>query len=136
MFFLEFHNFNVCWINFFSRRQVSFLLKKEDNPQLYIWHQQKTVEETSVMIGGWFVCSETCNAMDAIYALQRQLELTDMECPGIPWVAVIKNCNRFVQSLNKRFGFEEMDKEHHLFNIAHQCFPSANPKDYKLIVRI
>ena len=75
-----------------------------------------------LLIGGWFVCSEACTGFDAVHALYKQLEITDKEFPGLPWVAVIRKSNQFVVSLNKRFGFKIMDKNHSLFKIAKKCF--------------
>ena len=110
--------------------RISFLLKKSGQPLLYIWHLPRTVEGTTVLTGGWFVCSESCTAVDALHALNRQLELTDKEFPGLPWVAVIRKTNCFVLSLNKRFGFKIMDESHPLFRVAGQCFPSASFEDF------
>jgi len=115
--------------------RISFLLKKSGQPLLYIWHMPRTVEGTTVLIGGWFVCSESCTAVDTLHALNRQLELTDKEFPGLPWVAVIRKTNRFVLSLNKRFGFEIMDENHPLFWVAGQCFPSASFEDFNYLYR-
>jgi hypothetical protein len=115
--------------------RISFLLKKGGQPLLYIWHLPRTVEGTSVLTGGWFVCSESCTAVDTLNALSQQLEITDKEFSGLPWVAVIKKTNRYVLSLNKRFGFEIMDESHPLFRVAGQCFPSASFKNFNYLYR-
>ena len=122
----------LWWIN---NERVSYVLKKRDNSLLYIWHQLKKIDGTTVLIGGWFVCSDDCNVVDVIYALNRQLEITDKEFRGIPWVAVIKKSNIFVQTLNKRFGFKLQDKNHYLFDINSRCFPYANSKNFNLFSR-
>jgi spore coat polysaccharide biosynthesis predicted glycosyltransferase SpsG len=116
-------------------RRISFLLKKGGQPLLYIWHMPRTIDETTVLTGGWFVCSEFCAALDALYALNLQLQLTDKEFSGLPWVAVIRKTNRFVMSLNKRFEFEIMDENHHLFQVACKCFPSATKEDFNYLFR-
>jgi hypothetical protein len=122
----------LWWLN---TERLSYLLRKDEQPQLYIWHIPRTVEGISVLTGGWFVCSKSCTAVDAIQGLKNQLEITDKEFPGLPWVAVIKKTNRFVMSLNKRFGFEIMDKYHPLFQVTGQCFPSANFEDFNYLYR-
>jgi UDP-2,4-diacetamido-2,4,6-trideoxy-beta-L-altropyranose hydrolase len=116
-------------------RRVSFLFKKGSHPLLYIWHLPRTIDETTVLTGGWFVCSEFCTALDALYVLNQQLQLTDEEFPGLPWVAVIRKTNQYVMSLNKRFGFEIMDENHHLFQVACKSFPSATREDFNYLFR-
>ena len=115
--------------------RISFLLKKKGKPLLYIWHQPKTIEGITVLIGGWFVCSGSCNGLDALHALNQQLEITDKEFPDLPWVEVIRKNNQFVMSLNKRFGFEIMDESHPLFRVAKQCFPLASFENFNYLFR-
>jgi spore coat polysaccharide biosynthesis predicted glycosyltransferase SpsG len=122
----------LWWLN---TKRLSYLLRKDEKPKLYIWHLPRTVEGTTVLTGGWFVCSETCTAFDALHGLKRQLELTDKLFKGVTWVAVIKRTNHFVMSLNKRFGFEIMDKSHPLFRIAGQCFPYAKTEEFHFLTR-
>ena len=64
------------------------------------------------MVCGW----RFNRALDALNALQMQLEYTDRRYPDIPWVAVIRKTNKFTLSLNQRFQFEIMNTKHRLFD--------------------
>ena len=117
----------IWWL---KSTRVSYLLKKAGQPLLYIWHQPRTIDGVTVLVGGWFVCSGLCGPVDALYALNQQLLLTDREFSGIPWVAVIKKTNRYVQSLNKRLGFELLDQESSLYGVAKACFPHSTSDEF------
>jgi len=117
----------LWWLK--SKRK-SYVLKKDGEPLLYIWHQPRTFDGTTVLVGGWFVCSELCGAVDALYALNKQLMLTDEDYPGLPWVAVIKKTNRYVQALNKRLGFDVMSNDNRLYEIVRRCFPKSAPEEF------
>jgi len=117
----------LWWLK--SKRE-SYLLKKDGDPILYIWHQPRTIKGVTFLIGGWFVCSKSCGAVDALYALNRQLAITCEKYPELPWVAVIKKTNRYVQALNERLGFRIIPPGHLLHDLAKISFPNALPKDF------
>jgi len=110
----------------FRSERISYQLQRGSEALLYIWHQLRTIDGTTVLVGGWFVCSDNCGSIDALYGLSQQLAITDKEYPGVPWVAVIKKTNQFVRSLNHRLGFSEMPEAHSLYGVVQQCFPLAS----------
>ncbi|MDB4805350.1 UDP-2,4-diacetamido-2,4,6-trideoxy-beta-L-altropyranose hydrolase [bacterium] len=122
----------IWW--FRDNKRVSYLLKRGDEPLLYIWHHLKQSNSQNVLIGGWFVCSKQSGPMDAMYALTQQLSITRNEFPNTPWVAVIHNNNRFVQHLNERLGFEQIGPEDKMFAVVNDCFPMANPDVFRYYV--
>jgi len=125
-------NHYIWW---FKNDRSSFVLKKDNEPLLYIWHQLKIVNGIQVLIGGWFPCNESCSSFDIIYALNWQLVKTDKQFPFIPWVAVIKKTNNFVKLLNKRFSFKLISEDDVLFSITSECFPHATITDFDYFYR-
>jgi spore coat polysaccharide biosynthesis predicted glycosyltransferase SpsG len=119
----------------FKSERVSFLLKNNDDPMLYIWHQIKIIREIKVLVGGWFVCTENCGPVDAMYALEQQIKITDEDYPGIPWVAVIKKTNKYVDLLNRKMGFIELKDNELMFQITQECFPFATQNEFKYYSR-
>lgn len=119
----------------FQSRRESYLLSRENCPLLYIWHQTESIENTNVLYGGWFTCTDQCNAIDVMYALKRQLGLTDQKYPDFPWIAVIKRHNRFVLRMNQKFGFEVIDHEHQLLPAIKQIFSKASYDKFHYLVR-
>jgi hypothetical protein len=99
-------------------------------PLLYIWHQAKVIQGITVLVGGWFVCTSECGPMDAMYALDRQLQITDKDFPGTPWVAVIKKTNKYVQILSKRMGFFELKDGELMYDVVQECFPLATSNEF------
>ena len=125
-------NHYIWWL---KNERSSFVLKKGDDLMLYIWHQLRVVDDVTVLVGGWFSCVEHCAAVDVIYALNWQLEHTGKYYPSIPWVAIIKKTNRFVKLLNKRFGFELINKDNELFDITSECFPNVTTREFDYFCR-
>ena len=117
----------IWWL---TSERVSYLLNKDEKPMLYIWHQIKLIRGLTILVGGWFVCNEECGPVDSMYALDQQLQITDKNFPGIPWVAVIKKTNRYVQLLNKRVGFLELKESDLMYQIAKNCFPFATTNEF------
>lgn len=122
----------IWWL---TTSRVSYLLSKSGLPLLYFWHQVRDADGRRVLIGGWHVCSHSCGPLDVLYALDYQLRTADRELPGVPWVAVIKNSNRFVQSLNRRCGFKRLEQESGLARAAEQCFPTADRGEFSFFWR-
>ncbi len=123
----------IWWLQ--CNRRKSYELQRDGRSLLYIWHQRVTIDSATVLIGGWFVASSECSPMDAMAALGQQLEITDQDYPGIPWVAVIHRENRFVQQMNRRFGFELIESDDLLFSITQACFPKATVEEFFYYVR-
>jgi hypothetical protein len=124
----------VGWLDhyiwWFKSQRISYILKKGDKPLLYIWHQTRFIQGVTVLVGGWFVCTSETGPMDSMYALNQQLRITDQDFIGIPWVAVIKKTNKYVQSLSKRMGFIELKDNNTMHKITQECFPFATQKDF------
>lgn len=123
----------IWWLR--DNHRDSYLLERDGEPLLYIWHLKFLENRIEVLIGGWFIYSVSCNALDVLYALNQELLITDKECPGVPWVAVIKNSNRFVQKLNARFDFVSIDASHPLAPITQTCFPQASWNEFGYYIR-
>jgi hypothetical protein len=123
----------IWWLQ--VNRRSSYLLEKKGKSLLYIWHQNQLVEGVEVLIGGWFVCSKCCTAIDAIYALNQQLKITSATFPELAWVAVIHRENRFVQQLNRRLGFKQIGVEHDMTPIVQSCFPMATHEEFFYYIR-
>lgn len=124
------------YIWWFKSKRISYILKKSDMPLLYIWHQTRIIDGVTVLVGGWFVCTSECGPMDAMYALDQQLQITDKDFPGIPWVAVIKKTNKYVETLSKRMSFNGLRKEDQMYWIAQLCFPSATEDQFNYYFRV
>ena len=122
----------IWWLN---NERSSFILRKGEEPLLYIWHQLKTINGFQVLIGGWFLCNEACSPLEVIHALNWQLEFSNIHFPGVPWVAVINKTNKFVQLLNKRCGFKSLKENDMLFNITSECFPYATTSDFDYVFK-
>ncbi|MBT4131048.1 MAG: UDP-2,4-diacetamido-2,4,6-trideoxy-beta-L-altropyranose hydrolase [Gammaproteobacteria bacterium] len=118
-----------------SNRRSSYLLERSGEPLLYIWHQLQQVNGIEVLVGGWFVCSERCTPIDAMYALNQQLKMTDETFAELPWVAVIHQQNRFVQQLNGRLGFKRVEAEDVMAPVVQSCFPMATHENFFYYVR-
>lgn len=122
----------IWWLN---SQRISYILKKGDRPLLYIWHQKKVIQGLAVLVGGWFVCGAKCGPMDAMYALGQQIKITDKDFPGIPWIAVIKKTNKYVQNLNKRMGFKRIEYDNQYCLVIEECFPNAKNSEFDYFIR-
>jgi len=124
------------YIWWFTNERLSYSLSKNGIDLLYIWHQLKVIDGVSVLIGGWFPCVESCSSVEAIYALNWQLDYTGNIFKNVPWVAVINKSNKFVHALNKRFGFCLMNDSHHLYKVTKLAFPFAEEEKFNYYYRI
>jgi spore coat polysaccharide biosynthesis predicted glycosyltransferase SpsG len=123
----------IWWLK--SNKRHSYVLCRKGVPMLYIWHQVVVVDDINVLVGGWFVASDTCSALDAVAALEKQLKITDFEHPDLSWVAVIHHKNHFVQKMNERFGFIKLNDEDVMYEVAQKCFPMAHQNDFYYFFR-
>ncbi len=92
----------------FNTKHESYLLIKNNQPCLYIWHEQKSYNNKKYLIGGWFVCADSVDFQDSLIALNWQLETCNKKFPDIPWIAVIHRRNKFVKLMNDYLGFHEV----------------------------
>jgi spore coat polysaccharide biosynthesis predicted glycosyltransferase SpsG len=119
----------------FGAPRQSYLLTRDGEPCLYIWHQRRSVQGREFLIGGWFVCGERAGFQDALLALDWQLRHCEREAPGVPWIAVIQRQNRYVQLLNRYLGFTEVEAEHPYVPAIASAFPDAHRSEFQYLVR-
>ena len=119
----------------FKAKRESWLLEKQGQPCLYIWHEPAVYEEKEYLIGGWFVCNDDTGFQDALIALNWQIEHCDNETPHLPWVAVISKQNKYVKLLNDYLGFEEITPDHPYFNAIANIFKDASTDDFHYVIR-
>ncbi|NVJ90039.1 MAG: UDP-2,4-diacetamido-2,4,6-trideoxy-beta-L-altropyranose hydrolase [Methylocystaceae bacterium] len=127
--FLQHYNW---WFN--AKRQ-SYLINKNNDPCLYIWHEKKSYEGLDFLIGGWFICTPEIAFQDAIIALNWQLDHCDTHYPDIPWVAVIHKENKFVQLMNRSLGFQEVTLEHPYSKAIAHFFSDAEHDKFHFVMR-
>lgn len=117
----------------FNNARQSFLLKKNGQDVLYIWHQVKEFEEQPYLVGGWFVCQEDTGFDAAMCALNWQLTHCQEEIPQGKWVAVIKKDNQFVNMLNQYLGFQSIEPGTVDFQATQKFFPAATPEEFNFV---
>ena len=124
---------HYCW--WLVNQRDSFLLFKNGDPMLYIWHECVEVLGEQYWIGGWFVCGDACQYQDTLYALSWQLEWTDKYYPEIPWIAVISRENNFVKLLNQYQGFNEVKVGSERSAVIAAAFPKASFEQFYFVTR-
>jgi UDP-2,4-diacetamido-2,4,6-trideoxy-beta-L-altropyranose hydrolase len=115
---------------FQKNKRTSYVLKKNGEELLFIWHQLQNVEQKRIIVSGWFVCTEHCRALDAMNAVAQHSLIIDNLFPGSTWIIVIRKDNHFMQKFNQRLGFEKIEKGGFMDNRAKTCFPMADPNDF------
>ena len=126
-------NHYLWWLR--ENRRTSYVLKKNGEELLFIWHQLQKVEQMSVVISGWHVCTERCSALDAIHAITEHSLIIDYLFPGISWIIVMRKNNRFMQEFNQRLGFVRVDKGSDIENVVKMCFPKTDSENFFYYVR-
>lgn len=124
----------LWWFNENDRK--SYVLFRHGKAQLIFWHKLFKCDSQAVMVGGWFICNDDVPGSVAFKALYEQLYITDRDFPGVPWVAVIKADNYFVQKMNERFGFVEQQHNSTYAKIAKCAFPFSKEADFKYFTRV
>lgn len=114
----------------FNAKRDSFLLSKEGQPILYIWHEVKNVDKQNYLIGGWFTCEKEIGFQEALLALNWQLEYCQKAFPNMPWLAVIHRENKFVRLLNKYLGFTDVGTEHAYNSAIRTLFNDADYQNF------
>lgn len=113
----------------------SFLLQKNGEDVLYIWHQCKEFESREYLIGGWFVCQENTGFDAAMCALNWQLSFCQKDQPQGKWVAVIKKDNQFVNMLNQYLGFKSIEPDTVDYRATQYFFPEATPEEFNFVMK-
>ena len=119
----------------FNTQRSSYLLEKDNQACLYIWHQIQTYQKRQFLIGGWFVCQANASFQDALLALNWQLEHCDKHWPSLPWVAVIHRENRYVKLMNDYLGFKEVDVNNNYYDAVSSIFVDASPDEFYYVMR-
>lgn len=119
----------------FDARRESFLMNRDENPCLYIWHEIKHYQADDFLIGGWFICEENAAFQDALLALSWQLKYCDQTYPDTPWIAVIQRENRFVKLLSDYVGFQEVMPDHPYGTVIASIFQNADHDQFYFMTR-
>lgn len=117
----------------FSNTRESYLVSKNGEKSLYIWHQLVTFNEKNFFIGGWFSCKEKLSFDIVLAALKWQLEETKRICPSAIWIAIIKKDNDFVNLLNKFLGFKSVSQVDVEFFAIKQFFNNSNELEFNFV---
>ena len=115
---------------FQKNKRTSYVLKKNGEELLFIWHQLQKVEQRRVVVSGWFVCTEHCSALDAMHAVTQHSLIIDNLFPGSIWIIVMRKDNYFMQKFNQRLGFEKIEKGDSMENMVKICFPMATSNNF------
>jgi UDP-2,4-diacetamido-2,4,6-trideoxy-beta-L-altropyranose hydrolase len=115
---------------FQKNKRTSYVLKKNGEELLFIWHQLQKVEQNRIIVSGWFVCTEHCSALDAMHAVAQHSLIIDNLFPGSTWIIVIRKDNYFMQKFNQRLGFEKIEKGDSMENMVKICFPMATSNNF------
>jgi hypothetical protein len=75
-----------------------------------MWHQLQKVDNIDVIVSGWSITNESCNALDAWNAITRHSIITDEIFVGFYWIMVMQNDNYFIQKVHHRLKFKQADK--------------------------
>lgn len=124
-------NHYIWW---FNNSRNSFFLGKKKQVILYIWEQIINFENNNYLIGGWFTATDNIEISDIFFSIENQLKRTNKLYPNIPWIAIINKNNKFVQVMNKRFGFYKTNDKKFI-NVANKVFNLKNSHDFEYWVK-
>ena len=120
----------------FTAKRESFLVMRDGEPCLYIWHEPRSTAAGPVLIGGWFVCQNEPLGFDIpLLSLRWQLQRCDVQYPTLPWMAVIHRDNAFVKLLNQHCGFQAAAAGSAAETAIRACFPQAAPDLFEAVWR-
>ncbi|RLD81957.1 MAG: hypothetical protein DRJ07_08715, partial [Bacteroidetes bacterium] len=118
----------------FNNQRKSYLLKKNNERKLYIWHQNMLFKENDYLIGGWFVCENDDTSFEvSSAALDWQLKATAKIYPNSVWIAIIKKTNKYVNLLNKYMGFVEVKKGDKEYFAIKKFFNNPSFNEYNFV---
>jgi len=121
-------NHYIWW--FKENKRTSYILRKNGKDLLYIWHQLKKVDNEDVIISGVFIANESCNALDAMYAITEHSIIIEKLFAKAFWIFVTRKDNYFIQEVHKRLKFREVDKGSVLEGIIQKSFPDAGLSNF------
>ena len=114
----------------FQTKRSSYVYCKNDEPQVYCWHQVLEVLDCKFIVGGFFSASESATGLDSLDALWLQHQITDAEYPSLPWLAITKKTNKFANALNVRLGFERISPDNSFYPALEKTFPEVKCGQY------
>jgi len=123
----------IWWLQ--KNKRVSYVFKKEGRELLFAWYQPKQIRGVNIVVDGWFIASNNCNALDALYAITKYYSIIDRLFSGYYFIIVIHRDNDFMNRLTSRTNFSEIDEKDNMFSIADECFPSANTINFRYYQR-
>ena len=121
-------NHYLWWLK--ANKRTSYVLKKNGEELLFIWHQLQKVENKNVIISGWFISNKSCSALDAMHAVTEHSIFIDNLFPGFSWIIVMRSDNYFMQKLHQRLDFRMVDKGSDMERVVQKSFPKADPDDF------
>lgn len=119
----------------FNNNRLNHVLIKNGKRICYIWHKSIKLGNKYFLVGGWFACSKSLSAIDVFYALNAQITSTDSEFGNLPWLAVVKKTNFFVQKLMKRFNFVKLCNGSELISYIYAAFPNVDSESFDFYYR-
>jgi len=106
----------------FENTRSNYVLQLDNKPHLYLWHQLIIENGKQIFIGGWMPMTSKLSPLVIIDALSWQLQLTQSISKDAIWLAIINKENTFTNFINVRLGFENIDKQSELRNLAEKIF--------------
>jgi hypothetical protein len=106
----------------FENTRSNYVLQIDNKPHLYLWHQLIIENGKQIFIGGWMPMTSKLSPLVIIDALSWQLQLTQSISKDAIWLAIINKENTFTNFINIRLGFENIDKQSELRNLAEKIF--------------
>ena len=115
----------------FENTRSNYVLHIDNKPHLYLWHQLITENDKEIFIGGWMPMTSKLSPLVIIDALSWQLQLSQSISKDAIWLAIINKENAFTNFINDRLGFENIDNQNELRNIAAKIFNlSSNNENF------
>jgi hypothetical protein len=115
----------------FENTRSNYVLHIDNKPHLYLWHQLITENDKEIFIGGWMPMTSKLSPFVIIDALSWQLQLSQSISKDAIWLAIINKENAFTNFINDRLGFENIDNQSELRNIAAKIFNlSSNNENF------
>ena len=109
-------NHYIWWLK--GNHRTSYILRKSGKDLLYIWHQLQKVDNMDVIVSGWFIANESCNALDALNGITRHSIIINRLFAGFYWIMVMRNDNYFMQKVHRRLKFKQADKGSSMEKVA------------------
>ncbi len=106
-----------------------------NKPIAFHWSKKIQNKQKSFLISGWFLNKNINNDLNLAYkVLNFQFNSIKKKYRNIVWIAVMKRENKFVERLNKKFGFKDATdvSKKLIFNIFNNKKKDLNAMEIKL----